>query len=89
MDKEIDAYLWENERMLWKGKPSEFPLLDSGTKIEILCKWIVTVAVFGGVMLYNLSMDMAWGKGFLILVCICSVLMIISPIIERENLRGY
>lgn len=89
MERELNPYLRESERVLWRGKPAAFPLLDKGTKLHILCKWILTAAIFGGTMLYQFS---RYGQGNSVLICLvslCTVLIVISPMVERQNLKGY
>ena len=50
MEKNLNNYLRENERVCWQGKPMNFPLLEKGTKASILAKWIVTVIVSVGLL---------------------------------------
>jgi hypothetical protein len=49
MEKALKNCLREQEEVCWQGVPVEFPLLDSANTRSILLKWILTVAIAGGI----------------------------------------
>ena len=40
MEKKLNEYLREGETIRWQGQPAEFPLMDNGSRMQILRKWV-------------------------------------------------
>ncbi len=87
MEKALKDCLREQEEVCWQGVPVEFPLLDSVNTRSILLKWILTVAVAGGVLIPYLNTQEEVSMGFLGLLALVVVLILVSPVIERWSLR--
>ena len=88
MEKELNNYLKENERVCWQGKPMKFPLLEKGTKFSILSKWILIPIVAIALLVAYFSNNDVRSMGFIGLVTLVSVLAMVSPIIEWRNVLG-
>lgn len=88
MDKALHGYLRENEHVLWQGKTEAFPLLDNATKFQILRKWILTVALSGGLLLAYFHGNPARSAGFIGLVLLVAAVVLISPLVEQRSLMG-
>lgn len=86
MEKNLNNYLRENERVCWQGKPMNFPLLEKGTKASILAKWIVTVIVSVGLLLAYFTFNEKHSMGFVGIVVVVALLALISPILEKNNI---
>ena len=80
------AYLHEGETVRWAGKTEEFALLEKDAKWKILAKWIGTViSVTAFVMLY-VGNNENWSLSTVIGVLVIGLLLLISPVIERNKL---
>lgn len=49
MEKKLNEYLREGETIRWQGQPAEFPLMDNGSRMQILRKWALTVIIAAGI----------------------------------------
>ena len=88
MEKALKDCLREQEEVCWQGVPVEFPLLDSANTRSILLKWILTVAIAGGILIPYLNNNReAVSMGFIGLLALVVALILVSPVIERWSLR--
>ncbi len=87
MEKELNGYLRENERVRWSGRPADFPLLEQGTKFQILRKWILTVALAGGLLAVYCSSNETWSMGFIGLVTLIAAAIVLSPFVEHAGVK--
>ncbi|QNL43723.1 hypothetical protein H8790_09615 [Oscillibacter hominis] len=87
MEKELNDFLRKNEVVRWQGKPTDFPLLDGENKFRILRTWILTVALTIGLLMLYCSKNEEWSMGFIALTLAVATLIMVSPILERINLR--
>lgn len=88
MDQELRAYLREDERVCWQGRPEPFPLLEGGSKTRILITWIVTAAAVCGFLAWYFNVYPKRNVGFLGLMLLAAVMVVISPVLERRSLQG-
>lgn len=88
MEKELNNYLRENERVRWQSKPDDFPLLEQGVKFQILRKWIVTVALSAGILALYVHNNGMESMGFMGLVALIALTILISPFSEQISLRS-
>ena len=88
MDKTLNEYLREGEKVLWQGKTEVFPLLDSHTKFKTLVRWIVTAAVTVGLLAMYMAKNEQRSIGFIGLVLVVAIVIVAAPIMERRNLLG-
>ena len=84
VEKTLDKTLRDGEQVLWSGKTEAFPLLADDAKVQILSKWIGTVAA--AVVLLALYIGNAGdGKGLIVGVLGVAALLLVSPFVERRN----
>ena len=83
----MNDFLRKNEVVRWQGKPTDFPLLDGENKFRILRTWILTVALTIGLLMLYCSKNEEWSMGFIALTLAVATLIMVSPILERINLR--
>lgn len=88
MEKALNDYLREGERVLWQGKTEPFPLLDNATKFQILTKWILTVALGGGLLVTYFRGNEVRSISYIAIVAAVAVIIMISPLMERHSLAG-
>lgn len=88
MDKALNHYLREQERVLWQGKTETFPLLDTETKFKTLRNWILTVALASGLLAVYCANNGKISMGFVGMVLLVAVIILISPLMERRSLMG-
>ena len=86
METLLNAYLREGEQVRWQGRPQEIPLLDNGSKMPILRKWVLTVIIAGALLISYLSAQSQPGAGFITLVLLCAAVLMLTPIFERRGL---
>ena len=87
MEKELNQFLRNGETVRWQGKPVDFPLLDNENKFSILRKWILTIAITAGILVLYYSKNQNWSMGFIGLCLIVAALILVSPLLERINLK--
>ena len=87
MEKALKDCLREHEEVCWQGVSVEFPLLDGANTRSILLKWILTIAVAGGILIPYLSNREEISMGFIGLLALVVVLILVSPVIERWSLQ--
>ena len=87
MEKALKDCLREQEEVCWQGAPVEFPLMDNANTRQILLKWILTVAVAGGILIPYLRNQEERSVGFIGLLALVVVLILVSPVVERWSLR--
>ena len=84
VEKTLDKTLRDGEQVLWSGKTEAFPLLTGDARVQILEKWIGTVAA--AVVLLALYIGNAGdGKGLIVGVLVVAALLLVSPFVERRN----
>lgn len=86
MEKKLNDYLREGERIQWQGKPESFPLMENGCKIQILRKWILSVVFASGLLACYLHFNEAPSVKFAAVVLLVAAVVIVSPIFERKTL---
>ena len=83
-EKTLQGILRDGEQVLWSGKTEAFPLLADDAKVQILSKWIGTVAA--AVVLLALYIGNAGdGKGLIVGVLVVAVLLVASPFMEQRS----
>ena len=88
MDQELKAYLREDERVCWQGRPEPFPLLEGSSKSRILGIWIVTAAMVCGLLVWYFHFYLERNAGLLGLIFLSAGLVAVSPILEKRSLQG-
>lgn len=88
MDQELRTYLREDERICWQGRPEPFPLLEGSSKSRILGIWGMTAAMACGLLVWYFNFYPKRNVGLLGLMFLSTVLIIISPILEKRSLQG-
>ncbi len=86
MEEKLNAYLKKGEKVLWKGQPEQFPLLDEGSKTGILRKWVLTVVVAAGLIAGYIPNHAASEMGFVVGVLVCAAVLMALPFIEMRGL---
>ena len=90
MDEKLREILNDGEQVLWSGSPAPFALLDrhAGNGRKILIKWIsVAVLASALIIVYMMNNDPV-SPGFLTVVIGISLLLILSPLVDRYNILG-
>ena len=83
-EKTLQGILRDGEQVLWSGKTEAFPLLADDAKVQILSKWIGTVAA--AVVLLALYIGNAGDvKGLIVGVLVVAVLLVASPFMEQRS----
>lgn len=88
MDKNLSAYLRENEKVCWQGKPSKFPLLEKATKSKIITQWIVVPLVAIGVLAFYAANNPNMASWFIGIVVIAAAAAMASPILEQRKVSA-
>ncbi|MDD3346829.1 hypothetical protein [Oscillibacter sp.] len=87
MEAKLNEYLREGEHIRWQSKPENFQLLESSSKTQILRKWVLTLAICGGLIISYLSAhERSNSLGFVSLMTFCAAVMLISPMMEKRGL---
>ena len=86
MEKNINGYLRENERICWQGKPAAFPLLEKGVKSRLLFRWIVTVVAAGGLLAAYSMYNEVKSIGFIGVVVAVVLLISLAPVVEKLSI---
>ena len=90
MYEKLREILNDGEQVLWSGSPAPFALLDrhAGNGRKILIKWIsVAVLASALIIVYMMNNDPV-SPGFLTVVIGISLLLILSPLVDRYNILG-
>ena len=87
MEKELKAYLRENEQICWEGRPAQFSMLDQANRFRILLKWILTVAVAAGLLVAYYTQNPAPTMGFSGVVVLVAAVIVAAPILEYQSLK--
>mgnify|MGYP000254147466 CR=1 FL=1 len=64
MEKKLNEYLREGETIRWQGQPANFPLMDNGSRMQILRKWALTVIIAAGALIAHMQSQMPPRMGF-------------------------
>ena len=86
MEEKLNEYLREGARVRWQSQPENFPLLDNGSRMQILRKWILTVIIAGGLLISYISAQQSPGMGFIIVVLLGAAGMLLSPVMEKRSI---
>lgn len=86
MEEKLNEYLRAGERVRWQSQPENFPLLDNGSRMQILRKWILTVIIAGGLLISYISAQQSPGMGFIIVVLLGAAGMLLSPVMEKRSI---
>ena len=86
MEKNLNHYLRENERVCWQGKPMAFPLLEKGVKTRLLSRWIITVVAAAGLLVAYSAYNNVKSLGFIGVVIAVVLLITLSPVLEKRNI---
>ena len=90
MDEKLREILNDGEQVLWSGSPAPFALLDrhAGNWRKILIEWnSVAVLASALIIVYMMNNDPV-SPGFLTVVIGISLLLILSPLVDRYNILG-
>ncbi|CDC73226.1 MULTISPECIES: hypothetical protein [environmental samples] len=88
MDRKLRGYLNKGEYIRWQGNPARFELLEGVYHTRILGQWILAVLFGSGTLVAYLSMDGEKNPGVIGLVLLVAVVLILSPLMERRNIRA-
>lgn len=88
MDRKLRGYLKKGEYIRWQGNPARFELLEGVYHTRILGQWILAVLFGSGTLVAYLSMGGEKNPGVIGLVLLVAVVLILSPLMERRNIRG-
>ena len=84
-EKTLQGILRDGEQVLWSGKTEAFPILAGDAKVQILSKWIGTVAAAVVVLLALYIGNAGDGKGLIVGVLVVAALLVASPILEQRS----
>ena len=83
-EKTLGKTLRDGEQVLWSGKTEVFPLLAGDAKVQILSKWIGTVAAAIVILALYIA-NGGNGKGMIAVVLGVAVLLLVSPFVEQRS----
>ena len=86
MEKKLNEYLREGETIRWQGQPAEFPLMDNGSRMQILRKWALTVIIAAGVLIAHMQSQMPPRMGLVAVVAACALVVVLTPVVEKSGL---
>ena len=82
MEKKLNDYLREGERVQWQGKPESFQLMENGCKMQILRKWILSVVFASGLLACYLHYNEDPGVKFAaVVILVAAVVMVVIPVL--------
>ena len=84
-EKTLQGILQDGEQVLWSGKTEAFPILAGDAKVQILSKWIGTVAAAVVVLLALYIGNAGDGKGLIVGVLVVAALLVVSPFLEQRS----
>lgn len=84
-EKTLQGILRDGEQVLWSGKTEAFPILAGDAKVQILSKWIGTVAAAVVVLLALYIGNAGDGKGLIVGVLVVAALLVASPFMEQRS----
>lgn len=83
---QLKDYLRKDEKIRWQGEPAQFPLMESGSKGNILRTWLLTIVIIGGVLLAYTSKNPKWSMGFVVAMIVIGVALLCSPFLEKSKI---
>ena len=83
-EKTLGKTLRDGEQVLWSGKTEVFPLLAGDAKVQILSKWIGTVAAAIVILALYIA-NGGNGNGMIAVVLGVAVLLLVSPFVEQRS----
>ena len=83
-EKTLGKTLRDGEQVLWSGKTEAFPLLAGDAKVQILSKWIGTVAAAIVILALYIG-NGGNGKGMIVAVLGVAALLLVSPFVEQRS----
>ena len=86
MEKKLNEYLREGETIRWQGQPAEFPLMDNGSRMQILRKWALTVIIAAGILIAHMQSQMPPRMGLVAVVAACALVVVLTPVVEKSGL---
>lgn len=85
MEKKLNEYLREGETIRWQGQPAEFPLMDNGSRMQILRKWALTVIIAAGILIAHMQSQMPPRMGLVAVVAACALVVVLTPVVEKSS----
>lgn len=86
MEMKLNEYLREGETIRWQGQPVNFPLMDNGSKMQILRKWALTVIIAAGALIAHMQSQMPPRMGLVVVVVACAMVAMLTPVAEKSSL---
>ena len=86
METKLNEYLREGESIRWQGQPVNFPLMDNGSKMQILRKWALTVIIAAGALIAHMQSQMPPRMGLVAVVVACALVIALTPVAEKSSL---
>ena len=86
MEKKLNEYLREGETIRWQGQPAEFPLMDNGSRMQILRQWALTVIIAAGILIAHMQSQMPPRMGLVAVVAACALVVVLTPVVEKSSL---
>ena len=86
METKLNEYLREGESISWQGQPVNFPLMDNGSKMQILRKWALTVIIAAGALIAHMQSQMPPRMGLVAVVAACALVIALTPVAEKSSL---
>ncbi len=87
MEKKLNEYLREGERIRWQSQTEDFPLMDNGSKMRILWKWALTLIIGGGLLIAHIATQAEIRMSFVGIVLVCMAVVAVTPFFERNGLK--
>ena len=84
--KELKNYLETDEKILWHGKTQMFPLLAEDAGGLILAKWLCVIVAAATIVTLYVRETPEWHFGVVVLILVTAICLMVSPIVERQNL---
>lgn len=90
MDKNLDKFLLNGEKVLWSGVSAPFPLLDKRQKngTKVLLQWVAAVVLAGALLWAYLVNNHPASPVFVGGVVLIAALVILAPVLERKKVQG-
>ena len=83
MEPNLREFLEKDETVLWQGEPEPMPLVENGNKTSVLCTWLVTAVIFGGLLAAYVSQNPQWSGAVAVAMVVIASVIILSPFYER------
>ena len=84
----LGSSMLPGEQILWQSETGKFGLMSGVYGRKVLTKWIVTIVVMLAIIgAYVMTVDPI-KNSVVVMLLIVTALMLISPVMERNNLKG-